>query len=199
MKYHLLVIMLFCSAISTTAKQEKVELVIKQESDLYHKPVHIKASNLNPGVKVKFSLTAIDAREKEWNSEAYYTADEQGDINLSTMPSIGGSYMGTYPMGLFWSMKCDNYYQITTSKGFEASLALSIDDRIVAQDTFYRRSTRELDELGIAGIQKRNSIIANYYLPSSANKVPAIIYLGGSGGGFRQERSSLLASEGFAV
>lgn len=181
------------------AKQEKVELVITHESNLCHKPVRIKVSNLAPGVKAKFSLMAIDARENEWNSQAYYIADEQGNIDLSTMSSVGGSYRGVHPMGLFWSMKCDDYHQITTSKGFEATLTLSIDDAMIAKKTFYRRSTRELDELGIKGIPKRDSIIANYYLPSSDRKVPAIIYLGGSGGGFRQERSSLLASEGFAV
>ncbi|HAP59993.1 MAG TPA: hypothetical protein DCR93_11010, partial [Cytophagales bacterium] len=59
--------------------------------------------------------------------------------------------------------------------------------------------TRELAALGIEYITRRDSVVADLYVPPGAGPKPAIIFLGGSGGGFRSERSSLLASAGYVV
>ena len=48
-------------------------------------------------------------------------------------------------------------------------------------------------------VQLRDDFIADFYLPKAEDKRPAIIFLGGSGGQFRSERSTLFAIEGFAV
>ena len=181
------------------AQKKEVILSIDSESLLYHKPLQIKAEQLPPGKKVKFQLDVIDAKSYKWQSEAYFIADPNGQIDLSTSPAVGGSYLGIYPMGLFWSLKSEDYHQIATNKGYKATLTLSIDGGTIAQESFYRQSTRELDQLGIRVAAKRDSIVANYYVPSSNQKLPAIIFIGGSGGNFRAERTSLYASEGFTV
>ena len=199
MEKQLFIIALLLWSFMIHAQVTKAQLHVHTESELYHKPVHISASNLSPGKKLKFGLDAVDARGNEWHSEAYYIADGAGEIDLSRQPSVGGTYLGIYPMGLFWSLQCDDYHQIATNAGFTATITLSFEDQVLAQESIYRRSSRELDALGIQGLQKRDSIIANYYLPQSDKKLPAIIFLGGSGGNFRAERASLFASEGFAV
>ncbi len=186
-------------ATSMPAQKEEVKLVIQQESELYHKPLGIQAYHLPAKTKVKVSLQAVDAKNHVWNSEAFYLSDHQGMLDLTVFPSLGGSYLGVHPMGLFWSLKSDDYHQIATNKGFDATITLSIADKTLAQQTIYRKSTRELADLKIKGQAKRDSITANYYLPKSDQKRPALIFLGGSGGNFRQERVSLYASEGFAV
>jgi len=96
-------------------------------------------------------------------------------------------------------MKGKDDHQIATGKGFSATISVLLKNQVVVSKTIYRRSTRELEALQIDFVQKRDSIIANYYRPKQSGKLPAIIFLGGSGGSFRSERSSLLASEGFAV
>ena len=54
-------------------------------------------------VTLKTKLTG-DKGER-FESFAYYIADEQGRVCVSSQPSVGGSYIGVEPMGLLWSMK----------------------------------------------------------------------------------------------
>lgn len=197
---HYLSLLIFTLFFSFTKAQKiEVEIIINQESNFYNKPIDIKVYNLPPSKKVKLSLNVIDAKEHSWNSYAFYISDKNGQIDLSTAASVGGSYLGIHPMGLFWSMKSKDYHQIATNKGFDTTITISIQEEILTQKSFYRQSSRELNKLNIQGVQKRDSIIANYYLPHSNKKLPAIIFLGGSGGNFRQERTTLYANEGFAV
>ena len=130
---------------------------------------------------VGFQLEGLDALELRWTAEEHYGADAQGRIDLAQAPSVGGSYLGIHPMGLFWSLKSTDYHQIATNQGLRATLRVSADGVQLAEKSFYRRSSRELDALGIRGFAKRDSIVANYYLPKSEQKLPAIIFLGGSG------------------
>ena len=199
MKYYFLLLGFALYLPFLQAQEQKVKLHIQQESPLYYKPLKIKATQLKPHQKVQFNLHAVDAKKYSWHSSAIYIADKNGQIDLSVAPSVGGSYLGIHPMGLFWSMKSKDYHQIATGKGFQATISIIHDKDTLTQESIYRQSSRELTKLGIQGMQKRDSIIANYYLPSSDKKRPAIIFLGGSGGNFRQERVSMYASEGFAV
>lgn len=180
-----------------TSKTPYIE--VTPETSLYHKSLDIKIANVPPNQRVTLTLKTIDARSKAWKSTAVYISNNQGAIDLSEQPSIGGTYTGMHPMGLFWSLQSNEHHQIATNSGFDALLEVSINDKLIATKTIHRKSARELEYLHINAYQKRDSIIANYYLPSSTKKLPAIIFIGGSGGGFRQERSSLYASEGYAV
>ncbi|MEL7225503.1 MAG: acyl-CoA thioesterase/BAAT N-terminal domain-containing protein [Cyanobacteria bacterium J06576_12] len=199
MKKQFFIIALSFLAFTVHAQENEVQLHIKAESELYHKPLRLTASNLAPGAKLKWSLDVVDARDHKWHSEAFYIADQEGQIDLSTQPSVGGNYLGVYPMGLFWSLQSDDYHQIATHAGFMAKITLSQDEQVLVQDSIYRQSTRALDALGVKGFQKRDSIMANYYLPQSDEKLPAIIFLGGSGGNFRQERASLFPTEPYYI
>ena len=177
----------------------KIDLQVSADTSLYHKPLQIIASGLAPAQKVKFQLDVIDAEQNHWQSHAIFVVNESGVVDLSTAESIDGSYTGKYPMGLFWSMKSADDHQIATGRGYSAKLKLFSKEKELAQKSFYRRSTRELDQLDIEVLPIRDSIIADYYRPKRQPNGAAIIFLGGSGGHFRQERASLFASEGFAV
>ncbi|MEO0875940.1 MAG: acyl-CoA thioesterase/BAAT N-terminal domain-containing protein, partial [Bacteroidota bacterium] len=155
MKKQSLTIALLLLVLVGYAQEKKVELNLQADSELYHKPIHLTASNLHPGAKMKMSLDVTDAREHNWHSEALYIVDQAGQIDLSTQPSVGGNYLGIYPMGLFWSLQSDDYHQIATNGGFMAKVSLSADGQVLAQDSIYRQSTRALDALGIKGYQKR--------------------------------------------
>ncbi len=195
----ILIICLVNHFINAQSTNKNVSIEIHPKTSLYHKPIDIKIYNLPPNQRVILTLKTVDARSKTWSSKAIYISNNQGKIDLSKQPSVDGTYVGIYPMGLFWSLQSDEYHQIATNSGFETTLEVSINDTIIATKTIYRKSTRELDSLKISTYQKRDSIIANYYLPAATKKRPAIIFIGGSGGSFRQERSSLYASEGYAV
>ncbi|MEN0005979.1 MAG: acyl-CoA thioesterase/bile acid-CoA:amino acid N-acyltransferase family protein [Bacteroidota bacterium] len=199
MKFSYLLPLAILSCIYAQAQHQPAILTVHQESDLYHTPVQIRVSQLPSLEKIQFTLEAKDAKGHTWQSEAYYITNSNGQVDLAEAPSVGGSYLGIHPMGLFWSMKSKDYHQIATNKGFNATVSVKLKGKTIATQSFYRRSTRELEALGIQKIEKRDSIFANCYFPKSAQRLPAIIFIGGSGGNFREERTSLYASEGFVT
>lgn len=198
-KLLLFLILLLTHTSFLIAQESKIELFVSPDSSLFHRPLQIQAKGFEPEQQVTIEVNAIDAEGNKWISSAVFATDEFGIVDPSKSEALSGSYTGIHPMGLFWSMKSNDDHQIATGKGYTATIKVLVKDSTVASKTIYRRSTRELDALNITGTEIRDSIIANYYLPKSEKRLPAIIFLGGSGGQFRQERSSLFASEGFAV
>ena len=67
--------------------------------------VDITVSKLSPEQRITLRARTIDDSKIVFESFAHYKADENGDVLVSSQPSMGGSYIGVEPMGLFWSMK----------------------------------------------------------------------------------------------
>lgn len=67
--------------------------------------VDITVSNLSPEQHITLRARTIDDSKTVFESFAHYKADENGEVLVSSEPSLGGSYTGVEPMGLFWSMK----------------------------------------------------------------------------------------------
>ena len=120
------------------------------DSTLYHTPLVIELTGLEPGSEASLSLKVVDAEGIFWQSTALFTADTEGTINTSKTSSQYGSYIGLHPMGLFWSMESEDDHQIATGSGYTAELIALQGIDTLATTSFYRRSTREMDALGIA-------------------------------------------------
>ena len=67
--------------------------------------VDIFVINLPSYRDITLRARAIDDSETAFESFAFYKADENGEVSLVSQPSLGGSYTGVEPMGLFWSME----------------------------------------------------------------------------------------------
>ena len=67
--------------------------------------VDITVSNLSPDQHITLRARTIDDSKIVFESFARYKADKNGEVSVSSRPSLGGSYTGVEPMGLFWSMK----------------------------------------------------------------------------------------------
>ena len=67
--------------------------------------VEITVRNLSPKQRVILRARTIDDSNIVFESFAKYKADENGEVFVSSDSSLGGSYTGVEPMGLFWSMK----------------------------------------------------------------------------------------------
>ena len=74
---------------STTAIDKKIDIIM---------------SNLSPGQDVILRARTTDDSNIVFESFAHYKANENGEVLVSSQPSLGGSYTGVEPMGLFWSM-----------------------------------------------------------------------------------------------
>ena len=67
--------------------------------------VDILVRNLSPKQGVILRARTMDDSNIVFESVAKYKADENGEVLVSSDSSLGGSYTGVEPMGLFWSMK----------------------------------------------------------------------------------------------
>ena len=75
-----------------------LKTVIDQNVDIF-------VSNLPSYQDITLRARTIDDSETVFESFAYYKADEYGEVSLVFQPSLGGSYTGVEPIGLFWSME----------------------------------------------------------------------------------------------
>ncbi|XP_007561278.1 bile acid-CoA:amino acid N-acyltransferase-like [Poecilia formosa] len=144
-----------------------------------------------------------------WESFAHYNADERGTFSLTRDPSVGGSYLGCEPMGLFWSMQpapggreglrlrkksVESPYtvhvsllegHVSTSEGQRSELAaVTIERWYIAP--------------GVKRIEiNQNGLVGTLFIPPGPGPFPAMLDLWGMGGGLQEYRSSLLASKGY--
>ncbi|KAL0164646.1 hypothetical protein M9458_040399, partial [Cirrhinus mrigala] len=73
----------------------------------FEDPVHITVSGLNAQQRVNLRSKLTDDTGRVFQASATYQADDSGQVDLNRDPSLGGSFTGVEPMGLFWALKSD--------------------------------------------------------------------------------------------
>jgi dienelactone hydrolase len=177
---------------------------------LVDREIRVRVSGAPPGEPVRVAAWTIDDAGRRWDSHAEFIARADGTIDLAEDASRGGTYRGVDAMGLFWSLTLnpgdagqhDQYLkrELTPCEiTFEASAPgirniarARLERQYVAPGTV----VRAVDEDGLAGL---------LFLPprditaDGARKFPAVITLGGSGGGLDWETAAALAGRGYAA
>ena len=186
--------------------------------------VSIKVAGLQPNVKVTvIASTSVSVARGQamFFSYAYYSSDDNGDMDVSTMPSVGGSYSGIEPMGLFWSM--------TLAPGQKPGLRFNVNDvtrpvivkltlceghvhdvvQCVTEFHHNKRETLQCCQIerwymkwdgSILRIPVRSgNIRGTLFVPKDDGLYPGVIDMFGGAGGLMEFRAALLASHGFAV
>ncbi|XP_008318306.1 bile acid-CoA:amino acid N-acyltransferase-like [Cynoglossus semilaevis] len=145
-----------------------------------------------------------------WEAFAHYNTKPDGTINLTRDHSVGGSYLGCEPMGLFWSLQ--------PAPGGREGLRLrkkNVETPFVVNisllDGHVSPSERQRAELatvtterwymapGVKRIEiRQNGIVGTLFLPPGPGPFPAMLDLWGMGGGLVEYRSALFASRGYA-
>lgn len=74
---------------------------------LFDKPTQIKVEGLAPHKAVQLRSKLVDDRGVTFRASALYRADGSGQVDVGRSASLGGSYSGVEPMGLFWAMAPD--------------------------------------------------------------------------------------------
>uniref|UniRef100_A0A3Q3AW36 Acyl-CoA thioester hydrolase/bile acid-CoA amino acid N-acetyltransferase domain-containing protein n=1 Tax=Kryptolebias marmoratus TaxID=37003 RepID=A0A3Q3AW36_KRYMA len=150
-----------------------------------------------------------------WEAFAHYNTNASGAFSLSSDASVGGSYVGCEPMGLFWGMQ-------PAPGGREVPLIHRLRKRNVETPFVVRISLLEghvspgegqTTELAAVtaerwyltpGVKRteirQNGIIGTLFIPPGEHlgPFPAMLDLWGMGGGLQEYRSSLFASKGYA-
>uniref|UniRef100_A0A3B5R5A6 Bile acid-CoA:amino acid N-acyltransferase-like n=1 Tax=Xiphophorus maculatus TaxID=8083 RepID=A0A3B5R5A6_XIPMA len=145
-----------------------------------------------------------------WESIAHYNTDERGTFSLTRDLSVGGSYLGCEPMGLFWSMQpapggreglrlrkknVESPYMVHVSL-LEGHVSASEGQRselaaVTAERWYIAPGVKRIEI-------NQNGLVGTLFIPPGPGPFPAMLDLWGMGGGLQEYRSSLLASRGYA-
>ena len=185
------------SATNTAATMHPV-LAATEAEPLVDGPVALRLGGVGKGQRVKLKAASTDSQGFAYHSWAEYEADASGVINPARQPAHAGTYRGTDPFGLWWSMAAAPDRSFTRDLNpVPTAVSAEIDGEVVAELKFDRLRVRsdvvveQVSEAGLVGILFR---------PLST-PAPGVIVLGGSEGGIARaaELAAVLASHNFAA
>uniref|UniRef100_UPI003AABBB10 acyl-coenzyme A thioesterase 1-like n=1 Tax=Centroberyx gerrardi TaxID=166262 RepID=UPI003AABBB10 len=168
----------------------------------FDKPVQVKVEGLAPHQPVELRSKLVDDRGVIFKASALYTADKSGQVDVCRSPSLGGSYTGVEPMGLFWAMAPETPHSKLLKKNVlsptlvEISALCGDTGEVLASETNERGYMTE----GMKRIPLQEDRIRGVlFLPPGKGPFPGVLDLYTFGGGLSEPRASLLANKGFAV
>uniref|UniRef100_A0AAR2K0A9 Uncharacterized protein n=1 Tax=Pygocentrus nattereri TaxID=42514 RepID=A0AAR2K0A9_PYGNA len=174
--------------------------ILPSTSCMFDEAVEIKLSGLTPQQHVQLQSNLRDDKGVVFKATATYQADEKGEVDVSRHPSLGGTYTGVEPMGLFWSMRPDVPHSKVVKRDASSPVHYHIEassgGEVLAKETNERHFT-------CTGVRRapvsEGRIRGTLFTPPGEGTFPGIIDLYTLGGGICEPRAALLASEGFVV
>lgn len=94
---------------------------------LFDKLVQVKVEGLAPHKEVTLRSKLVDDRGVIFKASALYKADETGQVDVCRAPSLGGSYTGVEPMGLFWAMAPETLHSKFLKKNVLGPIGVEIE------------------------------------------------------------------------
>ncbi|XP_041716998.1 acyl-coenzyme A thioesterase 1-like [Coregonus clupeaformis] len=170
----------------------------------FDEPVHVKVDGLSPHQKVGLRSKLRDDKGIIFRASALYSADSKGQVDLCLSPSLGGSYTGVEPMGLFWAMTPETPHSRLLKNNVLGSIMVDVDalhedtGEILASKTNERQFMTEGMRRIPLGL-KNGRIRGTLFLPPGPGPFPGILDVYTLGGGISEVRASLLANKGFVV
>lgn len=166
---------------------------------LQGQPVAVRLVGVAPGQAVEISAERRFGRPEPmvWRSSAAFTADAQGQVDLTTDPATGGAYDGVDPAGLFWSMTPTATPAPADWRSGQVRLTAMVDGRVVATGAtrLIGTLTTVVDE-AIPGFPAARL----YHLPGGPPRPVIVVLHGADGGTGASDRfGRKLASLGYAV
>jgi hypothetical protein len=176
-------------------------------------PLHVALRNILPGTRVRVAASRPDARGRNWTAVGEYLADATGTIDLDVSPSLGGTYTGVSPHGLWCAVlpvapeQLEKYLadlqkhpelgtapNLDVSALYTVSVAASIDGKVVAT----ARATRSYGNGIVPEEVTAPGGVRGRFFPAASRITPGVpvVVLAGSGGGLPETQAALLASHG---
>jgi hypothetical protein len=165
----------------------------------------IRIAGLSPNTTVRVSARSEAQDSLWWRSEALFTVDERGRIDLDHQEPQSGSYSGIDGMGLFWSMRPDKEPKAAdhlsfATKDFFKPVITSIEVTGVNGATAAASIERRYASLGVRNLTVHDAVIGTLYQNDQGVPLPGVLVIGGSDGGPGAPGiAMLLASHGFAA
>ncbi|XP_037305618.2 acyl-coenzyme A thioesterase 1 [Pungitius pungitius] len=169
---------------------------------LFDKPVQVKVEGLTPHRRVQLTSRLVDDRGATFKASALFKADDAGLVDVCRAASLGGSYTGVEPMGLFWAMAPETPHSKLLKKNVLTPTVVEIDalcgetGEVLASEANERGYMTE----GMRRVPVREGRIRGVlFVPPGKGPFPGIVDLYTFGGRLTEPRASLLANKGFVV
>lgn len=166
-------------------------------------PVEIRVAGLRPGERGEIHARLRDDRHRLWESLAVFLADGDGFLNPAVQVPVAGTYSGVEAMGLFWSMALDPARNGPPSSFVKRKLSPAVVELEVTSARGKTASARLERNFAAPGTEVRDvreqGLVGRFFVPPGADKRPAVIVLGGSGGGLDWEKAAMLSSRGYVT
>jgi dienelactone hydrolase len=175
-------------------------VILERPVVLVDDPVMITVRGCEPGELVTVSAT-WDIGEETVRTEGRFVASADGLVDPAHDVSVGGTYVGVEPHGLWWS--------IDRQDPLEEPDVLSPWNVVITAAAGEWESTARLTRAKVDSSVRRVPVQAGRlrgvaFLPDRVGPVPSVVIFSGSGGGLGgvggvQSSAALLASHGFAA
>ncbi|XP_057678998.1 acyl-coenzyme A thioesterase 1 isoform X2 [Corythoichthys intestinalis] len=169
---------------------------------LFDKLVQLKVEGLAPHKTVELRSRLVDDKGVVFKASALYKADEKGLVDVSSAPSLSGSYTGVEPMGLWWFMVPDTPHKKIVKKNVMSPtlVDITVHNGVTGEVLACETNEREYLTEGMRRIPVQDGRVRGVlFIPPGKGPFPGIIDLYILGGGLNEQRASLLANKGFVV
>ncbi|XP_028972877.2 peroxisomal succinyl-coenzyme A thioesterase-like isoform X3 [Esox lucius] len=184
-------------------------LTVQPTRGLVDEKIMVVVKNLPQCFAVTLHSLLYSEGKDYWEAFGNYTSDDKGTVTVSQDASVGGTYEGTEPMGLLWSMQPVpgsrpglrlrkmnvltpmvvhiSVYSGHVTEGFSKQSPLATVD---IERWYLAPGVRRIDI-------RENGVKGTLFIPPGPGPFPGVLDLWGGGGGLVEYRSGLLASHGF--
>lgn len=193
--------------VPAVTSHEEPAIHVQPESALADEIVTIQVLGLEPGQTVTLTASLRDdggAISREWTSAATFVAGDDGMVDLTAQAPITGTYAGVDPMGLLWSMVPDvrgpelPYFANNETSFKVVTVTATVGGRDVGPA--YLRRIRLPDTVARTSLSAdQDGLVGEFFTPAGDGPFPALLVLGGSGGGMDTPKAALLAAHGYAT
>jgi dienelactone hydrolase len=169
---------------------------VLRDTLLIDEPLELVVAGCEPGSMMDVAAT-METTKVTARSSAVLVAQVDGTVDIGKQASVGGSYSGVDPYGLWWSAEpsvtADPQSPIPSAWRLRVSAnGLSREHELHRAWTGPGVTWEEVRAAGVVGLFAR---------PAGRGPFPGVIAFGGSGGGLSPaaQWAALLASRGFAT
>jgi dienelactone hydrolase len=180
----------------------QASISVSPQAALVDEPVAVTVQGLPGGAQATLTARSKDTDGITWSATAQFKATSAGKVSLG-QPSLGGSYTGVNPMGLFTLMVPPRGSALKLflypEAGYDVSLEASVDGRVAATATAKRQGPTAVGVVERRLRPAKGGIYGNLYLPKhTARRRPAVLVFSGAGGGLTTSfAAALLAAHGY--
>ena len=168
---------------------------------MVYEPVHVRITGVPDEQTVTVRAAMVDSDSVRWESVNRFRPRD-GVVDLAEHAPVSGTYDVASRMGFVWSMTpaendTGRPLMFATSSLEPSTIDLTVH---VGDETLERRLTRRTLRPGVRRVEVReDGLVGTLFLPENASELPAVVILGGSGGGLEEREVALLASEGYVT